>query len=708
MSKRDKDKNKEKEKEKEDSLVDNLLMIKKAIIKKYGNVISRLIDHQDMVIPTVSTGSISLDLALGRGGMALGRIYEIFGPASGGKSTLAANVIINAQERGMKCCYIDSEHAIDPLLFKNYGVDLTQLDLVQAYTGEENLDILEMLITSGVYQVAVIDSVSSLIPSAEAEAEISNDFMALLARLMGKALRRFTPIANRTGTLTIFINQLRHKIGGYGCFHYDTLVNFVDGRSIPIGKVVDEKINGSVWTLNENTNMFEAKPIVDWHDNGKVETNTDLIHIQTTSINGRGRFGFTCTPEHKILTSDGWIEAKNIHMCNKIVSKYTETFNGTYADFLRGTLIGDSCISIRDKNTGSLRLQDNDNMDYIGWKIAKLSKFIKFNKTKINKGFKYSSDYTYEFAKIKQELGERDPMYLLNNYTDLSFALWIMDDGNYDTANGHNRYSISVKRYNGNELKLKSITDGLCDKGFDCSYDLKRGIIHFKTFITDTVAGTICRYVPESMQYKLPVQYKNKYEEFELYNDKKIIIDYVEIKEIRFASDRQMRQRRKFDISISDNHNYMVGGYKNGVVIHNSSEITTGGEALAFYATGRISVRGPESRQRRIIDAETGTIIGHETIFEVVKNKLAPPFKTASIKLIYGKGYDKYWEILSLASELGIIDKTGAWYKYNDKNIAQGEINAVSFLRDNEILYSEIRNKVIEMVGLRELYEQNS
>jgi len=344
-------------KKKEEDNKDNLSIIKKAITKKYGEVISKLSDHEDMVIPTVSTGSISLDVALGRGGMAIGRIYEIFGPNSGGKSTLAANVVIQAQKRGMKCCYVDAEHAVDPLLFKSYGVDIKELDLVQGYNGEENLDILEMLVSSGGYKVAVVDSVSSLIPSNEAESEIGDDHIALLARLMSKATRRLTPIANRAGCLIIFINQLRMKVGGYG-----------------------------------------------------------------------------------------------------------------------------------------------------------------------------------------------------------------------------------------------------------------------------------------------------------------------------------------------------------------NPETTTGGEALAFYTTGRISVRGPESKKRRIPDPMTGEIIGHTTLFEIIKNKLAPPFKKTEINLIYGKGYDTHWEVLNLAVDLGVVEKTGAWYKYNDDNFAQGEPNAAAFLKseDNIEMYNEIRNKVIDMLGLTDIYEQNS
>jgi len=333
----------------------SLAIIKKAIAKKYGPVMAKLSDHPDIVVSTVSTGSISLDLALGNGGWALGRIYEISGPNSSGKSTLAVHAIIEAQKRGMKCCYIDAEHAVDPGLYKSYGVDTDKLDLIQGYDGESNLDILEKLTRSGAYSVAVVDSVSALIPRAEADADIEKESIALLARLMSKATRRLVPIANETGTLVIFINQLRMKVGGYG-----------------------------------------------------------------------------------------------------------------------------------------------------------------------------------------------------------------------------------------------------------------------------------------------------------------------------------------------------------------NPETTSGGEALGFYTTGRVKVRGPEAKARIIKDDTTDEPIGHKCDFEVAKNKLSIPFKKASMRLIYTKGYDQHWETLDLATSLGIVDKAGAWYKYDNKNIAQGEINAVSYFKENEDVYNEIRGLVIDQVGLKEIYEQNS
>ncbi len=188
-------------------------LAKKAVLKKYGDVIHTLDGQIDQNVETLSTGSLSLDAALGNGGFAFGRICEIFGPQSSGKTTLAVNAVIQAQRRGLRCLYVDAEHAVDPKLFHNYGVDLKTLEVIQGYDGEENLDILERLIKTGGFSVAVVDSVSALIPRAEAEADMDQESMALLARLMSKALRKIVPIAGQTKTLILFINQVRSKVG---------------------------------------------------------------------------------------------------------------------------------------------------------------------------------------------------------------------------------------------------------------------------------------------------------------------------------------------------------------------------------------------------------------------------------------------------------------------------------------------------------------
>lgn len=338
-------------KKKEKKEIDSLDVVKKNIKKRYGNVLTTMGDKEAFKIDTISTGCIGLDVALGRGGMARGRVYEVYGAPSGGKTSLTMSIIANAQKKKLRCMFVDAEHCADPELFQAMGVDLNKLSVIKAHSGESNLDILQSCIETGEVDVAVVDSVTALIPQAEADAGMDDNFMGLLARLMSKTCRRYVPIASKTNTLVIFINQVRSNIGGYG---------------------------------NPN--------------------------------------------------------------------------------------------------------------------------------------------------------------------------------------------------------------------------------------------------------------------------------------------------------------------------------VTTGGVALDFFATGRIEVSGGKSKSTHILD-DSGEIIGHETTFKVQKNKLSVPFRQATVGLIYGIGYDSYLEVLKIATELGIVDKSGAWYKYENENVGQGEHRAANALANNEELYKKIREQVIDLVGLKEFYE---
>lgn len=341
-------------KKKEKGAVDGLDIVKKNIEKRYGGVLTTMGNKDAFKIDTISTGCIGLDVALGRGGIARGRVYEIYGAPSGGKSTLAMSIIANAQKQGLNCIFVDAEHCADPDLFSAMGVDLNKLDVIRGHHGEENLNILQSCIETGEVDVAVVDSVTALVPQAEAEAGMDDSFMGLLARLMSKTCRKFVPIASKTNTLVIFINQVRSTIGGYGNPH-----------------------------------------------------------------------------------------------------------------------------------------------------------------------------------------------------------------------------------------------------------------------------------------------------------------------------------------------------------------VTTGGVALDFFATGRIEVSGGKAKNTHILD-DNGEIIGHETTFKVQKNKLSVPFRSATVPLIYGVGYDSHLEVLKIASELGVVEKAGTWYKYDGENIGQGEHKAANELSTNKKLFKKIRDQVIDMVGLKEHYEQAS
>lgn len=184
------------------------------IEKEYGSgSIMKLGDVNVSNVDAISTGSLTLDMALGVGGLPRGRVIEIYGPESSGKTTVALHVVAEAQKMGGEAAFINAEHALDPVYAQKLGVDIDNLIVAQPDTGEQALDIAEALVRSGALDVIVIDSVAALVPKAEIEGEMGDSHVGLLARLMSQALRKLTAIISRSGTVVIFINQLREKVG---------------------------------------------------------------------------------------------------------------------------------------------------------------------------------------------------------------------------------------------------------------------------------------------------------------------------------------------------------------------------------------------------------------------------------------------------------------------------------------------------------------
>ena len=180
------------------------------IEKQFGKgSIMRLGDRPEQTIEGISTGALSLDIALGGAGLPKGRVVEVFGPESSGKTTLTLHVIANAQREGGTCAFIDAEHCIDPTYAAKLGVNVDDLVLSQPDTGEQALEICEMLVRSNAFSVIVIDSVAALVPRAEIEGEMGDTHVGLQARLMSQAMRKLTAVIASSGTCVIFINQIR-------------------------------------------------------------------------------------------------------------------------------------------------------------------------------------------------------------------------------------------------------------------------------------------------------------------------------------------------------------------------------------------------------------------------------------------------------------------------------------------------------------------
>src|SRR5262245_37825378 len=268
-------------------------------------------------VAAVPTGALSLDLALGIGGLPRGRIVEIFGPESSGKTTLLYHVIAQAQRRGGLAAFIDAEHAMDPNYARRIGVNVDELLVSQPDHGEQALEIADLLIRSGALDVVAIDSVAALVPKAEIEGEMGDTHVGLQARLMSQALRKLAGTLNRAGTICVFTNQLREKIGVmFGCFHHDAPVVLADGSTLPIGRIVDEGLDVEVLSLDPVTGRIEPRPVVRRFDNGVAE---GFLEIRVTG-GADGTRLVRCTPNHTIITPQGEVPASDLRPGSEVLA----------------------------------------------------------------------------------------------------------------------------------------------------------------------------------------------------------------------------------------------------------------------------------------------------------------------------------------------------------------------------------------------------
>ncbi|HKC86337.1 MAG TPA: recombinase RecA, partial [Blastocatellia bacterium] len=268
-------------------------------------------------VPVISTSSIGLDAAVGVGGLPRGRVIEIFGPESSGKTTLALHVVAQAQKGGGIAAYIDAEHALDAIYAEKLGVNINDLFVSQPDSGEQALEICESLVRSNAVDALVIDSVAALTPRAELEGDMGDSLPGLQARLMSQALRKLTAVVGRSNTCLIFINQIREKIGVmFGCFHYNARVVLADGTTEKIGKIVNQRMLVEVLSFNPQTGAIEPRRVVNWFNNGPAD------HFLQFEVEGgpSGRRCFGVTPNHTIFTPNGEVAAGDLRVGDEVLS----------------------------------------------------------------------------------------------------------------------------------------------------------------------------------------------------------------------------------------------------------------------------------------------------------------------------------------------------------------------------------------------------
>jgi recombination protein RecA len=673
------------------------------IEKQHGKgAVMKMGDKGEMTIETVPTGALALDLALGVGGLPRGRVVEIFGPESSGKSTLAMHAVAEAQRNGGICAYIDAEHAMDPVYAKAIGVDIDELLISQPDTGEQALEIADTLIRSGALDVVVIDSVAALTPRAEIEGEMGDSHMGLQARLMSQALRKLTANLNKSKTICIFINQLREKIGVlFGCFTYDTRVTLADGTHEKIGKIVKQRLPVEVLTYNPESGDVEARKVVGWYDNGTTDT---FLRFTVARSCKPGRSQFTCTPNHQVMTPGGWREAQELAVGDRVLQSVKHYLSDFQWQVVLGGLMGDGALS-SNQNGYAARFRWGHcakQAPYGDWK-ASLFANLTVSRSVNSKGAVFHDvQPLVELAELRYAvyLGEAKVFNddYLKQLTPLSLAIWYMDDGGFQlrakglqerTKDGSGRSEICVQAMSPDtrERLLTYLADN-----WDLHPTLReRGArkVPFLVFAKDETAklhALVAPFVYPSMDYKLLPRFRGRFAVDPVFCPAREELAAMPIRSI----EERVQTESRFDIQVEGTHNYFV----DGVMVHNSPETTPGGRALKFYSSVRLDIRRIES----IKDA--AEVVGNRTRVKVVKNKVAPPFRQAEFDIMYGKGISREGSLLDVGVDLGLIKKSGAWFTYEGEQLGQGRENAKTFLGENPEIMVEISERILAQVGI--------
>ncbi|OBI16601.1 recombinase RecA [Mycobacterium sp. E2327] len=677
------------------------------IEKSYGKgSVMRLGDEMRQPISVIPTGSIALDVALGIGGLPRGRVVEIYGPESSGKTTVALHAVANAQAAGGVAAFIDAEHALDPDYAKKLGVDTDSLLVSQPDTGEQALEIADMLIRSGALDILVIDSVAALVPRAELEGEMGDSHVGLQARLMSQALRKMTGALNNSGTTAIFINQLREKIGVmFGCMNYSTRVTLADGTTEKIGKIVNSKMDVEVLSYDPKTDQVVPRKVVSWFNNGPAE---QFLQFTVEKSSGNGKSQFAATPNHLIRTPGGWTEAGDLIAGDRVLATEPHLLSDQQFQVVLGSLMGDGNLSSnrRDRNGVRFRLGHGaKQLDYLQWKTALMGN-IRHSVRENAKGASFV-DFTPlpELAELQRAVYLGDgKKFLSEEYlkvlTPLALAIWYMDDGSFTlrskglqerTAGGSGRIEICVEAMSeGTRARLR---DYLCDTyGLDVRLrqagSAGKAVLVFSTAATAKFQKLVAPYMAPSMEYKLLPRFRGQGTVTPQFAEPTQQLVPARVLDVHVKP--HTRSMNRFDIEVEGNHNYFV----DGVMVHNSPETTTGGKALKFYASVRMDVR-------RIETLKDGTnAVGNRTRVKVVKNKVSPPFKQAEFDILYGRGISREGSLIDMGVDQGFIRKSGSWFTYEGEQLGQGKENVRTFLMENADIANEIEKKIKEKLGI--------
>jgi recombination protein RecA len=674
-----------------------------AIAKETGG---DLLSDRNNTTYYLDTGSLAVNYIMSGkfvgGGLAGGRIIEVYGPSSSGKSFIAANAIFGCQKLNGICAILDCENATNgPFMQKTSHLNLKQ---VIRYT-PQSLESAFRKIHTGIKTIRtrvpdlerpilfVYDSIS--VSPCERELKENDlpdnykasDWKKLVgrkeqpgerAKICGNELRKLQGILERTNTNLLIINQTREKIGVmYGCHSGKSLVYLADGSTKRIDNIVKDRDEVDVLSFNPITNVVESRRVIGWHDNGFLGDGESFLKIKFRRQH-RNAFGYLrCTPNHILFAEKNSvvteIPAGDIVVGDKLAVVQPFHLNQDQWQVMYGSVLGDGSIQRHNRSQDSLPQMRwthcTKQKDYLLYKVGLMGKHIattgqcRPHKNKATNGFAAESTPLYELnciAGYKEDYNI--PEEIADNLNELGLAIWYLDDGTYSGHNdrwGNGKSIIYCTKFHNREIMFRAF------KRLGLNPTLTKRGFKFDSDETRKMHEMISRFVPESMEYKIHPMCRGL---FGFNNELDKPVEYRQItgEVISVEPYSHPHQRHKFDITVEGNANYVVAG----AIVHNSPETTAGGgRGLPFYAAQRFRT----STKKKIENKRLGTFAGVNMKVQNVKNRLFRPFvESEGIQLYFENGINPIAGLLSLLIQSERVTGSSGTYSVASDYLPEG------------------------------------
>ncbi|MGH3908981.1 MAG: intein-containing recombinase RecA [Pseudonocardiaceae bacterium] len=750
------------------------------IDKQHGKgSVMRLGDQGRAPVEVIPTGSIALDVALGIGGLPRGRVIEVYGPESSGKTTIALHAVANAQRAGGIAAFIDAEHALDPDYAKALGVDTDALLVSQPDTGEQALEITDMLIRSGALDVVVIDSVAALVPRAEIEGEMGDSHVGLQARLMSQALRKITGALSNSGTTAIFINQLREKIGVffgspetttggkalkfYASVRLDirrietlkdggdavgnrTRVKVVKNKCVAAGTRVFDPVTGQTHLIEDvvdgqlpvhvvaadKAGILHTRPVVSWFDQG--EQNVMGLRL-------RDGTELWVTPDHKVLTEDGWRQAGQLAAGDRVARprKFLgfgegEPVTPEHARLL-GYLIGDGYVGGKTPVT-FINVADELHRDAAEI-VAQLGCDAKPRSDGLQVAFSRrlgEKNGVLELCRQAGIWGKLAPEKQVPSFfftpdvsaevvSNLLFGLFETDGYvsreqaggirvGYTTTSAQLAQQVhwlllrwgigsTVSRRDPNAQR-SSMIRGRRVTGKLPIWEVRIAGVDNVSMFADAVPmwgprGTVLVRELASLDGR----YRGSQRVYLSAEVIESVLSHLASRGVTAQQAAQLIGERAGDPQGGMRQVLGAGRLRRDRLARLADALDDAflQEILAEELCYSRIVAVLPSRRCRTFDIEIDEL--HNFIAnDVVVHNCSPPFKQAEFDILYGHGISKEGSLIDMGVEQGVVRKSGAWYTYEGDQLGQGKENARKFLGDNPDIATEIEKRIKDKLGI--------